>query len=130
MPAQWCFLDESLTAAAIARLTRRVTVVLYGRTVRYETSSDERRNDRAAVSVPTRVNDAIEVRSLSKTYRGLFGGPKHEALRSVDLTIPQGAAFGLIGLNGAGKTTLVKSLLDVVRPSSGSLRVLGGSPAD
>jgi ABC-2 type transport system ATP-binding protein len=76
------------------------------------------------------VDDAIDVRSLSKTYRGLFGRPKHEALRGVDLTIPRGAAFGLIGLNGAGKTTLVKALLDVVRPSSGSLRVLGGSPSD
>jgi ABC-2 type transport system ATP-binding protein len=74
--------------------------------------------------------DAIEVRSLSKTYGGLFGRNGQQALRDVGLTVPSGAAFGLIGLNGAGKTTLVKLLLDVVRPTSGSVRVLGGAPAD
>jgi ABC-2 type transport system ATP-binding protein len=75
------------------------------------------------------VSDAIEVRALSKTYDGFFGRSPQPALRDVDLSIPSGAAFGLIGLNGAGKTTLVKALLDVVRPTSGSIRVLGGSPA-
>jgi len=70
------------------------------------------------------------VRSLSKTYEGFFGRNKQRALREVSLVVPRGAAFGLIGLNGAGKTTLVKLLLDVVRPSSGSVRVLGGAPAD
>jgi len=74
--------------------------------------------------------DAIEVRSLSKTYDGLFGRNKQRALRDVSFTVPRGAAFGLIGLNGAGKTTLVKALLDVVRPTSGNVLVLGGSPAD
>lgn len=76
------------------------------------------------------MHDAIEVRSLSKTYVGLFGRNEQQALRDVSFTVPSGAAFGLIGLNGAGKTTLVKALLDVVRPSSGTVRVLGGAPAD
>jgi ABC-2 type transport system ATP-binding protein len=74
--------------------------------------------------------DAIDVRSLSKTYGGVFGRNSQHALRDVSLSVPSGAAFGLIGLNGAGKTTLVKLLLDVVRPTSGSIRVLGGAPAD
>lgn len=43
--------------------------------------------------------------------------------------MPRGIAFGLIGQNGAGKTTFVKTLLGVVAPSSGELRVLGGAPA-
>lgn len=76
------------------------------------------------------MHDAIEVRSLSKTYVGLFGRNEQQALRDVSFTVPSGGAFGLIGLNGAGKTTLVKALLDVVRPSSGTVRVLGGAPAD
>lgn len=74
---------------------------------------------------------AIESRGLRKSYRGLFqrsGGI--EALRGLDLEIPTGAAFGLIGLNGAGKTTFIKSLLGIVRPTSGEVRILGQSPDD
>jgi ABC-2 type transport system ATP-binding protein len=73
---------------------------------------------------------AIEARGLEKTYRGLFGRGGQRALLGVDLTVPRGIAFGLIGPNGAGKTTFIKSLLGVVRPSAGDVRVLGGSPED
>ncbi len=73
---------------------------------------------------------AIDVRGLEKTYQGLFGRKGHPALRGVDLTVPRGAAFGLIGQNGAGKTTFIKSLLGVVRPTGGEVRVLGGDPED
>jgi ABC-2 type transport system ATP-binding protein len=44
--------------------------------------------------------------------------------------VPAGAAFGLIGPNGAGNTTFVKSLLGVVRPTGGRVRLLGGEPDD
>ncbi len=71
---------------------------------------------------------AIEAAGLRKTYAGLRGG--HEALRGLDLAVEQGTAFGLIGLNGAGKTTFIKLILGVVRPTAGSVRVLGGSPDD
>lgn len=71
---------------------------------------------------------AIEVHALGKTYGS--GQKAHVALRGVSFTIPRGAAFGLIGPNGAGKTTLVKSLLGVLRPSAGAVRVLGGDPDD
>lgn len=74
---------------------------------------------------------AIESKSLRKSYRGLFqrsGGI--EALRGLDLEVAKGAAFGLIGLNGAGKTTFIKSLLGIVRPTSGEVRILGQSPDD
>ena len=71
---------------------------------------------------------AIEVQALGKTYGT---GPKaHVALRGISFSVPRGAAFGLIGPNGAGKTTLVKSLLGVLRPTTGSVRVLGGDPDD
>ncbi len=67
---------------------------------------------------------------LAKTYFAPFGRRVHEALRGVDLAVEAGTAFGLIGPNGAGKTTFVKSLLGVVRPTSGTVRLLGGDPSD
>jgi ABC-2 type transport system ATP-binding protein len=71
---------------------------------------------------------AIEVQALGKTYGA---GPKaHVALKGISFSVPRGAAFGLIGPNGAGKTTLVKSLLGVLRPTTGAVRVLGGDPDD
>jgi len=72
---------------------------------------------------------AIEVIGLRKTYRRAFR-PGHEALRGVDLSVPEGSAFGLIGPNGAGKTTFIKSILGIVQPTEGTVRVLGGSPED
>ncbi|MFY0575656.1 ABC transporter ATP-binding protein [Cystobacter fuscus] len=72
---------------------------------------------------------AIEVVGLRKTYRRAFR-PGHEALRGVELRVPVGSAFGLIGPNGAGKTTFIKSILGIVQPTAGTVRVLGGSPED
>lgn len=74
---------------------------------------------------------AIEAKGLRKSYRGLFrrsGGV--EALRGLDVQVEQGAAFGLIGLNGAGKTTFIKTLLAIVRPTAGEVRILGQDPND
>ncbi len=68
---------------------------------------------------------------MKKVYRGFFqrtGG--QTALAGLDIAIPRGSSFGLIGLNGAGKTTFIKTLLGVVRPTSGAVRVLGGDPED
>src|SRR5581483_9420775 len=65
-----------------------------------------------------------------KTYRGLFGGRRQRALAGLDLAIERGVAFGLPGLNGAGKTTFIKTVLGVVRPTSGSVRVLGADPEE
>ncbi|WNG22076.1 ABC transporter ATP-binding protein [Cystobacter fuscus] len=66
---------------------------------------------------------------MRKTYRRAFR-PGHEALRGVELRVPAGSAFGLIGPNGAGKTTFIKSILGIVQPTAGTVRVLGGSPED
>ena len=64
----------------------------------------------------------IEVAGLAKRYG------KIEALRGVDLAVPEGAVFGLVGPNGAGKTTLIKTLVGALRPSDGEVRVLGLEP--
>jgi ABC-2 type transport system ATP-binding protein len=73
---------------------------------------------------------AVEAEALAKRYPGFLGRGARDALRGVHLRVPAGAAFGLIGPNGAGKTTFVKSLLGVVRPTGGRVRLLGGEPDD
>ena len=65
---------------------------------------------------------AITASKLSKEF-----GPIR-ALHDLDLEIPSGSVFGVIGHNGAGTTTLMRILLDIVRPTSGSVTVLGRNP--
>jgi len=50
------------------------------------------------------------------------------ALDSVNLALPRGAVYGLVGANGAGKTTLIKHILGLLRAESGSVRVFGLDP--
>ncbi|MFP5290384.1 MAG: ABC transporter ATP-binding protein [Actinomycetes bacterium] len=64
----------------------------------------------------------IETRALTKRYG------RRAALHGIDLTIEPGRVFGLIGPNGAGKTTTMRVLLDIIRPTSGDVRVLGEHP--
>ncbi|WP_035749752.1 ABC transporter ATP-binding protein [Arthrobacter sp. 35W] len=65
---------------------------------------------------------AITVRGLRKSY-----GSK-EVLHGLDFTVERGTIFGMIGPNGAGKTTTMRALLDIIRPSSGELALLGEDP--
>ena len=49
-------------------------------------------------------------------------------LQGVDLNVPAGSVVGLIGTNGAGKSTLIKCLLGLLRPTSGTISLLGEDP--
>ena len=71
---------------------------------------------------PTWPEPAISAQGLTKSY-----GPTL-ALAGVDLEVRRGEIFGFLGPNGAGKTTTIRCLLDLIRPSGGSLRVLGLNP--
>lgn len=62
----------------------------------------------------------IEVIELTKIYKKTSN---ITALNKVSLTVTQGDIFALLGLNGAGKTTLIKILLDLIRPSSGNVKL-------
>jgi ABC-2 type transport system ATP-binding protein len=66
----------------------------------------------------------IEVEGLRKEYRRLRGG-RTVAVAGLDLDVPEGGVFGFLGPNGAGKTTTIRCLVGLVRPDSGSLRLLG-----
>lgn len=61
----------------------------------------------------------LEVRELVKRY------PEHTALDGVSFQVERGQLFGLLGPNGSGKTTTLSCSLGLMRPSSGSSRVLG-----
>jgi ABC-2 type transport system ATP-binding protein len=61
----------------------------------------------------------IEVEGLTKSF-----GPK-EVLAGLDLDLAPGTVLGLLGANGSGKTTLIKCLLGLMKPTSGSVAVLG-----
>ncbi len=67
-------------------------------------------------------NHAITITHLHKQY-----GDVH-ALRGLSLSIERGEIFGFLGPNGAGKTTTLRCMLDLIRPSSGEIRVLGIDP--
>jgi ABC-2 type transport system ATP-binding protein len=68
---------------------------------------------------------AIEVLALHKTYRGGKAAAPKEALKGIDLAVPQGAIFGLLGPNGAGKSTLINILAGLVIKSAGQVRIWG-----
>ena len=61
----------------------------------------------------------MRVAALAKRYGKL------DALKRVDLDVPAGEAFGLVGANGAGKTTLIKCTLDLCACDSGSVEIFG-----
>jgi ABC-2 type transport system ATP-binding protein len=50
---------------------------------------------------------------------------RFQALHGIDLEVSRGEVFGFIGPNGAGKTTLIRTMLDLIRPSEGEVRVFG-----
>lgn len=65
----------------------------------------------------------VEIRDVVKR----FG--KVDAVRDVSFSLPEGETVALVGHNGAGKTTLMKLMLGLIRPTSGSITVLGDDPA-
>ncbi|MEJ1962348.1 MAG: ATP-binding cassette domain-containing protein [Gammaproteobacteria bacterium] len=64
----------------------------------------------------------VEIKNLSRR----FGAA--DALSGVDLSIPRGVVFGLVGTNGAGKTTLIRHAMGLLKPQSGSVSVFGRDP--
>ena len=48
-----------------------------------------------------------------------------DALRGLTLEVPEGSVFALVGTNGAGKTTTIKTVMNIIKPTSGYATVLG-----
>ena len=66
----------------------------------------------------------IEAKGLNTYY-----GASH-ILRGIDFSVSRGETVGLMGRNGMGKSTLLKSLMGLVRPQGGSVRVMGKDMTD
>ncbi len=67
----------------------------------------------------------IKIDSVSKIFKKEFSNKKVEALKSLSLEVSKGEIFGFLGPNGAGKSTTIKLLLDIIRPTSGTLLIDG-----
>lgn len=65
----------------------------------------------------------IEIKNLSKTFSSADGSV--DALKNINLTIPDGEIYGIIGMSGAGKSTLVRCINMLERPTEGSIIIDG-----
>ena len=68
------------------------------------------------------MENAIEIKGLCKKYHQF-------QLKDIDLCVPSGTVMGFIGENGAGKSTTIRAILGLMKPTSGSVTVLGESSA-
>ncbi len=68
--------------------------------------------------------NAIEIRNLTKSFRGMY------ALDGLNMTVPQGAIYGFIGENGSGKSTTEKCICGHLVPDEGTIRLFGKSYTD
>ncbi len=65
---------------------------------------------------------AIETHGLARAFGDL------RAVDGIDLAVPSGSFFGFLGPNGAGKSTTIKCLTGLLRPTAGTMRILGIDP--
>lgn len=72
---------------------------------------------------------ALSIKGLSKSFRGKKL-QKVTALVGLDLDVASGEVFGFLGPNGAGKSTTIKSIMGLIRPTSGEVHVFGVSAND
>ncbi|MGH8259809.1 MAG: ATP-binding cassette domain-containing protein, partial [Steroidobacteraceae bacterium] len=65
------------------------------------------------------MENAVELRGINKA----FGATR--AIENLDLVVPRGTTYGLIGPSGAGKTTAIRMIMSILLPDAGRLAVLG-----
>lgn len=81
--------------------------------------------DRIHKHYPKLTSSRDRLRALWEVFRGRENYSSYPILQDISLEIYRGESVGIIGENGAGKSTLLKHIADVVKPSSGKVRVSG-----
>lgn len=77
------------------------------------------------------MNAMIEIENLTKDFMvGFWKKHPFRALDGLTIEVPEGELFGFLGPNGAGKTTTLKMLMDLIRPTAGTARILGRPATD
>jgi ABC-2 type transport system ATP-binding protein len=73
---------------------------------------------------------ALSLRGVEYGYPIRLGLKRHPVLHGIDLELGRGRTLGLAGPNGSGKSTLLRIIAGLESPTSGTVRVLDGSPGD
>ena len=66
----------------------------------------------------------LTVENLSKSYGRI------QALNKVTFSVPEGSVFGILGPNGSGKTTMLGTIMDILKPTTGSYKLFDEVPSD
>jgi ABC-type multidrug transport system ATPase subunit len=66
----------------------------------------------------------LTVENLSKSYG------KINALKNVSFSVPEGSVFGILGPNGSGKTTMLGTIMDILKPTSGTYKLFDEVPTE
>ena len=61
----------------------------------------------------------VEVNHIVKSYSDKV------AVNNISFAVDRGEIFGIIGQNGAGKTTIIRSMMNIIKPDSGDIKILG-----
>ncbi len=66
----------------------------------------------------------LAIENLSKSYGRI------QALKNVSFTVPEGSVFGILGPNGSGKTTMLGTIMDILKPTSGTYKLFDEVPTE
>ena len=68
------------------------------------------------------MNAAIQIKDLSVILKG------KDVLKKINMTLSDGLFLGIVGPNGGGKTTLIRTILGLIKPSAGTVKIFGQEP--
>ena len=66
----------------------------------------------------------LSIENIYKNYGSV------QALKGVSFNVPKGSVFGILGPNGSGKTTMLGIIMDILKPTSGTYKLLGEVPSE
>ena len=92
-----------------------------GRFITVETEGKYLKKIRMELTFYMSASAIVQTQNLSKTYGGI------NCVNKVNLHVQEGEIYGFLGPNGAGKTTTLKMLLGLIKPSEGTIKILGES---